>query len=45
MNINQVSADMSIIAQQSIFLFGGAKIEAEAECIILKICRMVMRNT
>ena len=25
-----------IIAQQSIFLFGGAKIEAEAECIILK---------
>ena len=25
-----------IIAQQSIFLFGGAQIEAEAECIILK---------
>ena len=25
-----------IIAQQSIFLFGGAKIEAEAECVILK---------
>ena len=25
-----------IIAQQSIFLFGGAKIAAEAECIILK---------
>ena len=25
-----------IIAQQSVFLFGGAKIESEAECIILK---------
>ena len=25
-----------IIAQQSVFLFGGAKIEAEAECVILK---------
>lgn len=25
-----------IIAQQSVFLFGGAQIEAEAECIILK---------
>ena len=25
-----------IIAQQSVFLFGGAKIEAEVECIILK---------
>ena len=25
-----------IIAQQSVFLFGGAQVEAEAECIILK---------
>ena len=25
-----------IIAQQSVFLFGGAQIEAEAECIVLK---------
>ena len=25
-----------IIAQQSVFLFGGAQIESEAECIILK---------
>jgi tetratricopeptide (TPR) repeat protein len=25
-----------IISQQSVFLFGGAKIEAEAECVILK---------
>ncbi len=31
-----------IIAQQSVFLFGGAKIEAEAECIILKSSKEII---
>ena len=31
-----------IIAQQSIFLFGGAKIEAEAECVILRNSKEVI---
>lgn len=34
-----------IIAQQSVFLFGGAKIEAEAECVIFKSSKGIILDS